>query len=393
MTTPRRDTVLQPADPDVRRLVRLSRRQLLAESLAASAGIGLTAAYVATLLRFVEPARASAAAAPVAVTCHVFGSQPLPQVFLELIDEYMKQHPNVKITPWLSSASDTYVKVKTAYMVDPTRPITNLMHTNATWNAQGTLDDVWQPLNLDNIPNAKDIPPQYIAKGNLGIAFSFSPMALCYNTSRVKSRPTSWNDLWINPAFKGKTTTLDYQWIMNGLVMAARLHGGSERNAEPGWKILIQHADQWATIAASNAQETDLLVSGTVHLFVHYAANIYTWQQGGGPFGISIPAEGMPITETYLNIVKGTTPQQKAVCEDVINWLLEPRWLAKYAQVTRYVPTSERAFQLLPDSVKTLAAYRRDNLAKVQRVDWAAIAENDADWRKRWDEEVKPRIR
>lgn len=381
-------------DPGLRRDVELTRREFLARSLAAGAGVGLAAGYVGMLLRWFEPSRAFAApAGQLEVTAHCFASQPLPQVFLQVIDQYMKDHPNIKITPWLSSSSDTYLKVKAAFAADPARPFTNLMHTNATWNALGLLDDIWEPLNLSRIPNAKDIPRQYINKDNKGVAFASAPMALCYNAARVRGRPTSWKDLWGNPAFKGKTTTLDYQWVMNGLIMAARLNGGSERNAEPGWKVLIEHADQWATIAASNAQEKDLLVNGTVHLFAHYAGNIYNWQREGGPFGIAIPVEGMPMTEVFLNVTKGTTPQQKEICEDIINLLLEPRWLARWSETVMYVPASEPALRLLPSSIRNLGAYRRDNLSRAHFIDWTAVAQSDAEWRRRWDREVKPRIR
>jgi putative spermidine/putrescine transport system substrate-binding protein len=380
-------------DTEHRRLIELTRRELLARGLAVSAGVSFGAAYISTFLRWFEPARAFAAPAQVSVTAHCFASQPLPRVFLQVIDQYMKDKPHVKVTPWLSSASDTYLKVRAAYTADPNRPITNLMHTNATWNALGLLDDIWEPLDFNRIPNAKDIPANYRNKGNRGIAYASAPMALCYNTAQVKGRPTGWKDLWGNPVFKGKTTTLDYQWIMNGLIMAARLNGGSERNPEPGWKILAQHADQWATIAASNAQEKDLLVNGTVHLFAHYAGNIYNWQREGGPFGIVIPVEGMPMTEVYLNVTKGTTPQQREICEEIINMLLDPQWLARWAETVLYVPSSEAALRLLPSELRNLGAYRRDNLRRAHFIDWAAVAENDADWRKRWDKEIKSRIR
>lgn len=380
-------------DPEHRRLRGLTRRELLAKSLAASAGVSFGAAYISTFLRWYEPARAFAGPAQINITGHVWASQPLPRVFLQVIDGYMKDHPNVKITPWLSSAPDTYLKVRAAYAADPSKPFTNLMHTNATWNALGMLDDIWEPLDLSRIPNAKDIPDSYRNKGNKGIAFASAPMALCYNTAHVKGRPTGWKDLWGNPVFKGKTTTLDYQWLMNGLIMAARLNGGSERNPEPGWKVLAQHADQWATIAASNAQEKDLLVNGTVHLFAHYAGNIYNWQREGGPFGIVIPVEGMPMTEVYLNITKGTTAQQKEICEELINILLSPQWLARWAETVLYVPSSEAVLKLLPSELRNLGAYRRDNLRRGHFIDWTAVAENDAEWRKRWDKEIKSRIR
>lgn len=386
-------TNLGQMDPEGLMRLELTRRELLTRGLALSTGVSLAAAYLSTFIRWFEPSRAFAGPAPVSITAHCFGSQPLPQVFLQVIDEFMKARPNVKITPWLSSASDTYLKVRAASSADPTRPLTNLMHTNATWNAQGLLDNIWETLDLSRMPNAKDIPANYRNKENRGIAYASAPMALCYNTALVKGRPTSWKDLWGNPAFKGKTTTLDYQWVMNGLIMAARLNGGSERNAEPGWKILISHADQWATIAASNAQEKDLLVNGTAHLFAHYAGNIYNWQREGGPFGIAIPNEGMPMTEVYLNITKGTTTQQKEICEDIINMLLEPKWLAKWAESVLYVPASEPALRLLPSDLRNLGAYRRDNLKKAYFIDWTAVAENDAEWRKRWDKEVKSRIR
>ncbi|MBF0100383.1 MAG: extracellular solute-binding protein [Desulfobacterales bacterium] len=66
------------------------------------------------------------------------------------------------------------------------------------------------PINLDNLPNYKDIIPalqkaEYISKdGNVyGVPYIYGPYGLAYNTNIVKEEPKSWNIFW-DPQYAGK---------------------------------------------------------------------------------------------------------------------------------------------------------------------------------------------
>jgi spermidine/putrescine-binding protein len=66
------------------------------------------------------------------------------------------------------------------------------------------------PLNLDNIPNYKNILPdlqksEYFTESGkvYGVPYIRGPYCLIYNTSIVKKAPDSWNILW-DPEFRGK---------------------------------------------------------------------------------------------------------------------------------------------------------------------------------------------
>ncbi len=81
------------------------------------------------------------------------------------------------------------------------------------------------PLNLDNIPNYKNVIPffqkaDYGSEGGkvYGIPFVTGPYALVYNTALVQPPPDSWNILW-DPKYKGKYALGD-QYAENVFITA-----------------------------------------------------------------------------------------------------------------------------------------------------------------------------
>ncbi|MCP4405259.1 MAG: extracellular solute-binding protein [bacterium] len=68
------------------------------------------------------------------------------------------------------------------------------------------------PLNLENIPNYKNVDPglqyaEYSAEGDVlyGVPVATGPYGLFYNTAIVKEAPMSWSILW-NPRYKNQYT-------------------------------------------------------------------------------------------------------------------------------------------------------------------------------------------
>jgi hypothetical protein len=92
----------------------------------------------------------------------------------------------------------------------------------------------------------------------------------------------------------------------------------------------------------------------------------------------------------FLVVVKGVTPQQKRIAEGVINLILSDRWLARWAALTYYVPTTKRT--IVPPSLRSLPMYSSRETERAIQFDWATIAQNESAWRERWDKEVVARM-
>ncbi|MGQ0571368.1 MAG: ABC transporter substrate-binding protein [Armatimonadota bacterium] len=333
----------------------------------------------------------SAQAGPsVKLTLFSFPGLNLATVAREVSKAYASTHPGVVIDVLEGTAFEVYPKMLTARRLTPNQPIVHFGYMNTQFTYQGDKDDMWESLDPANIPNMKNISESFLRPGNRGVGFSTAPVGLMYSPRHVSQPPTSWADMW-HPRFKGKVTAIGrYNWYLNGLVMAARLNGGNERNIDAGFKLWAERADQYVAFANSNPEQLDMLVRGDAHIAAQFGGNVLTWKREGAPIEFVIPREGLIAFPLFFVVLKGVTPEQKRVAEDVINLMLTERWLARWAVVTLFVPATKKS--IVPPSLRSLPMYDPNETARAIQLDWATISASDAAWRERWDKEVVSKI-
>ncbi|MGQ0550526.1 MAG: ABC transporter substrate-binding protein [Armatimonadota bacterium] len=365
---------------------RMKRRDFLVESARAGLGLFALAQIGGATLGLAQQASAGGTER---LTLFVWSGLNLPTVANEVAKFYMQNNPGTTIEVLEGQNFEIYPKMVSARKLTPDRPLVHFGYSNTQFTYQGDIDDLWEPLDLNNIPNAANVADAYKRPGNKGIGFSVAPVGLMYNPNVVREAPTSWTDMWA-PRFRGRVTSIKYAWYTNGLVVAARLNGGSEKNIDPGFRLWGERANQFVAFANSNVEVRDLVVRGDAHLAAMFGGNALTWKQQGAPLEFVIPREGTIAFPLFLVVVKGVTPQQKRVAEGVINLILSDRWLARWASLTFFVPTSKRV--VVPPSLRDLPMYSPKETERAIQFDWATIAQNETAWRERWDKEVVARI-
>jgi putative spermidine/putrescine transport system substrate-binding protein len=369
---------------------RLTRRALLAHGARAGLGMVALAQLGGVTLGL---ARRAAAGGTERLTLFVWSGLNLPVVAHEVARFYMRNHPGVQIDVLEGQNFEVYPKMVSARKLTPDRPLVHFGYSNAQFTYQGDVDDMWEALDLRHIPNADNIADAYRRPGERGIGFSMAPVGLMYNPEVLRRAgvepPTSWTDMW-HPRFRGRVTSIKYAWYANGLVIAAKLNGGSERNIEPGFRLWSERAGQFVAFANSNVETRDLVVRGDAWLAAMFGGNVLAWKQEGAPLEFVIPREGAIAFPLYLVVVKGVTPQQKRIAEEVINLILSERWLARWATLTYFVPTTKRP--VAPPSLRSLPMYSPAEIARAIQFDWLTIAQNERVWRERWDKEVVARM-
>jgi len=353
------------------------------EVLRSAAGLGVFA--LAQIAGATIGLRQTSAAPHQQLTMFVWSGGTLPAVAHEVARSYNESHPDVTIEVLEGQNYEIYPKMLSAYKLTPNQPLVHFGYQNVQWTTQGDRDGLWESLDPANVPNLKNILPAYRRPGDRGVAFCLSPVGLAYSTRFVKEPPTSWADLW-NPRFKGKVTTIKYLWYYNGLVMAARMNGGSEKNIDPGFKLWSEHADQFAAFYNGNDDLRNMLVNGDAWLAAQDGANVEVWKQQGAPIEFVIPKEGGIAIPLYFVIVKGVTPAQKRIAEDVINVMLSDRWLSRWAAETYHAPTTIK--NIAPPSLRGLSIFDPKEAARAIQLDWVTVAASDTMWRERWDKEV-----
>ncbi|MDQ7843791.1 MAG: extracellular solute-binding protein [Armatimonadota bacterium] len=347
-------------------------------SRAAGIAVFLAAASLASL----TPLQA---APRVKLTMFIWAGANQGVVPREVVARYLRAHPEVEIEFWESNNTVTYPRMIAAKQANPNNPLINFGYFNIDISNRGDTDDMWIPLNPARIPNMNAVHASLRRPGNRGIGYGISGMGIMYNRNLVKDPPDSWTALW-DPKWRGKVTFFDNNFIP--LVLAARLNGGSEQNIEPGFRIWTEHAKNLRALVTSNDQLKNLLVSGEALIAPWFASIWKFWEEEGAPLGFVNPKEGVVAFPIYLQIVKGSTPEQIRVAEEIINELLRAENNGRYARLTFGIP-SIAAAPLSPTVQRILSPKLLDTAIWL---DWATMGQKTSEWRQRWEREVKSRL-
>jgi putative spermidine/putrescine transport system substrate-binding protein len=323
----------------------------------------------------------------VKVTMFIFAGSNQGVVPREVAAEYVKTHPNVEIEFLESTNAATYPKIVAAKQATPDKPLVQFGFFNVSSTDQGLVDDLWEPLNPERIPNMKNTMTNLQRAENKGVPYQLSVMGLMYNKDKVKEPPTSWADLW-SEKYRGRVVTFDYQW--QALVMAAKLNGGSEANIDPGFKIWSENAKNLKALVNSNDALKNLVVSGDAWIAPWWGSQYKTWLDEGAPLGYVTPKEGPISFPLYLQVLKGVTPAQRKVAEEIINLLLAPEAAGRYAELTNGIAAVTNA--KVSDKVKNDPIFSPLLAEKAIQLDWAIMAKKNSEWKERWDKEVKSKL-
>ncbi|NUU60664.1 extracellular solute-binding protein [Paenibacillus agri] len=311
----------------------------------------------------------------------------------EVVAKYVAAHPNVEVTFEESSNSVMYPKMVAGKQADPNNPIVNFGYFNADASAKGLKDDMWESLDPSIVTNLADIPEQYHQADNKGIVWGISSFSLVYNKDLVKTPPTSWNDLWDNEQFKGKVALWDYMFypVISPLIaVKGNELGATYDNPEPAFKFWGDHSSQIQTLVTSNDQLKSLLDSGDALIAPFSAQVAQTWIDGGSPLAVAYPKEGAISFPYSLQIVKGSTPEQARVANEIINELISADALTRYAEETGTPFTSTKA--TVPDKYKNDPSFSAEVQSKGINPDWSKMAEDSSKWKELWDRLVKTNL-
>jgi putative spermidine/putrescine transport system substrate-binding protein len=307
---------------------------------------------------------------------------------------YEKQHPNVKIDFSPGTNAETYPKIVQSLQVDPNNPLINFGFFNIDAMTKGTQAGIWTPFDPKLVTNLSNVFPAYRRPQNKGVFFALSSIGLMYNKERVDPPPTSWKDLWA-PRFKGKVAFWDApNWSFNGLVETARLHGGGEKNIEPGMKVYEDAAKsgQIQSLYTSNDAGKQLLVSGAAWITPFFFGVMEPWVVNEkAPLGYVVPKEGQIAFPLGFAVVKGSSDAQKKASEEIINTMLTPEFVGEWCNLTYGLPAVKGA-SIKPE-LKNLDAYKEGNIANAIQLDWATIAKNNNDWLEQWNSRVKANLK
>lgn len=246
--------------------------------------------------------------------------------------------------------------------------------------AEGLLDQI----DATKITNLPDIYPSAVDPDRRWIGFMYSATAIAYNPRELRNPPKAWADLW-SPALRGKLAIGDISATsgQHFLIAAARLHGGSVENVEPGFRAIRELRPGVVTLYTQADQVVQLIERGDIAAAVWFADRVGAAARNGVPVAVVFPREGaIGILPTFA-VPQGA--RNKALAEQYMDRALSPDAQRCFAERQYAGPTNRKVE--LPDDLAKLVPYRE----AVDRLHFPSpelVAQSLPAWTDRWNREI-----
>lgn len=250
----------------------------------------------------------------------------------------------------------------------------------AMLRAEGFLE----PFDLAKLPNAQNVFPQFVNKDANGIRAIISPIGLAYRTDMVKTAPTSWNDLWDNPEFKGRTGL--YQIGNTGAVLFLRLVGelfGSGPDDFDTAFAKIKELLPFTQASWSGELSTALVRGDCVVAPIDYTEAMVL-QDKGAPIAIVAPKEGVLAFEQSFNLVK--TGAEKDAAHAYLNYVLDAKVQQDMAKAF-YTSPCNKASAVDADMQKRTPIVG-ERMSEIRSYNWDSYVDKAAEVADRWNREM-----
>jgi len=257
----------------------------------------------------------------------------------------------------------------------------------------GAIDqDLYAPIDKGAVPNLASLYTPAVIKGKdgtqvLGVEPYGDVFALIYNKDIFAKNnwapPTQWTDME-RPELQGQLLIPPPSSIYGiyFLIIAARAHGGDEKNIEPGFTVMKKIAPGVVDWSDTFAKMSQFLADGTAAIAFHGIAGANDMIARKLPVGFVVPTP-VYMSPTAMGIMRNGPNNGGGLA--FLNWWISPEVQSYRAEtygqtvMNREVKLSEAAAAKLPDQQK---------LSKLVEVDYATVLQNRQAWVDRLQREV-----
>jgi putative spermidine/putrescine transport system substrate-binding protein len=260
------------------------------------------------------------------------------------------------------------------------RPSFDVIYLNMFESQQAVKDGVTQP--------PTPAVPQYahlvdIAKhGGYGVAIN--PITIIYDRRKAKKPVTSWKDLW-NPEWKGRIAWPAYPAAEGtaGLLMAAKVWGGSEKNIDIAFQK-IKALKPFVAIPSSQDELYQMFDTGICDIAIEFGSISRKYgETRNSNLAIADPVEGQAAALNVACITVGT--QNQKLAEEWINLHLSQPCMQAYAEQIYYSPTVNNVAIAPALSSKLVSP---QDTPKLVNFDWQTVMASQRTWTTRFNKEI-----
>jgi putative spermidine/putrescine transport system substrate-binding protein len=233
------------------------------------------------------------------------------------------------------------------------------------------------------VPNLAALKPGTIHMDGMWCNYLQPWLGIAYNPKVVPTAPASWGDVY-DAKYKGRIIVPSLQNTegLANLFMAAFLATGkpmaeAQKDIDAGFKKLVTLKPNLLTAYTQMPQAYNLLEQGEGFMISSAISQVaLERKQSGAPVDIAVPKEGIFAMPSGVALVKGAPQPELGAA--FINEMIGPEVQAKLSAATFSLPTNKDT--PVPPGMPTAAT--------VHSVDWKFVADNRADWVKRWDRDM-----
>jgi len=193
-------------------------------------------------------------------------------------------------------------------------------------------------LNRSNIPNFRNISPQFLGKyfdtENLySIPYTWGTAGIAYDASKVNPPPNSWSALW-EEKYSRRFSMLDDQREVIGV--ALKLSGHSVNTTNLGQLAMAKQKliEQKPLVKLYRSEADEILNSGDVDMAHCWSGDAFRAAQNRPVLRYVIPMEGS--TQFIDTVCIPKSAPNKVLAEQFIDYLLRPEINAKITNFTKY---------------------------------------------------------
>jgi spermidine/putrescine-binding protein len=249
---------------------------------------------------------------------------------------------------------------------------------------QAKAEGLVQPLEPAKIAHWNDVYDVGRDKDGYWVSMMFAGTIIAYNPKLVTPPPTSWADLW-KPEFKDKLAIPDISGTSGQqfLMAAARLHGGSLENIDPGFEAIRKLKPNVQMMYTQPDQLIPLFERGDIAIAVWYTDRTGAAAAKGVPVAAAYPKEGAIGIVPTVSVPKASAKRDLA--QKYISTLLAPEGQLCFAQSQFAGPNNKTV--RLPADLARLVPYG-DNVQHMYFPDTDFVARKFPEWSERWGREI-----
>lgn len=245
---------------------------------------------------------------------------------------------------------------------------------------------------LEKFPSEKskafaDIPPAFRHPDGYAPVITVQLIGIAYNPKKIKTPPTSWEDLW-KPEYKGRVgiTGLGSSLGTAFMVEVAKMYGGSDTNIEPAFEAVKKLLPNVGAIAPSPGALAALFQQGEIDIAFNYWNNVALLAAKGVDIAFAKPKSGAIAIRSSAQIVKNN--QDPKLVLDYLDAVMSFD-VQKSLEANPWVMMPTNTKVPLTGANLTVAKSVDDLVANSVLLDWTKFQPLRGEWITRFSKEVK----